>query len=92
MKVWVIHRWNEDIQAQTFVGVFANEEIVRNFILNWADYLIQDAKEYGKEEDVREAERKAAELKRYYKDYDFSKVKYLMFGKGFEVRRVELIE
>ena len=92
MEVWVLHRWAPDINSNIFCGVFKTAESMRNYILGWADYIIEDAKEYGCEFDVAEAEKEAAELRAYYGDYDFSKVKHFMFGEGFEVRRVELIE
>ena len=100
MEVWVLHRqdtsikgsWSKGMNDPVFVGVFANEEAIRDYILGWADYLIQDAKEFGSKEDVREAEREAAEIRHYYETYDFSKVKQCMFAKGFEVRRTDLFK
>ena len=92
MEVWVLHRWASDINDKLFCGVFKTSETVRKYILGWADYIVEDAKEYGGKDDVAEAEKEAAELRAYYSDYDFSRVKHFMFGKGFEVGRVELIE
>ena len=92
MEVWIVHRWASDINDKIFCGVFKTAESVRKYILDWADYIIWDAKEYGGKDDVAEAEKEAAELRAYYSDYDFSRVKQHMFAIGFEVGRTELIE
>ena len=90
MEVWVLHRWASDINDKIFCGVFRTAEGVRKYILNWADYIIEDAKEYGNKEDVADAEKEAAELRAYYSDYDFSRVTQCMFARGFEARRTIL--
>ena len=90
MEVWVLQRWAPEIPDKVFCGVFKTAEGVRKYILGWADYIINDAKEYGGEFDVAEAEKEAAELRAYYTDYDFSKVTQDMFAKGFEVERTTL--
>ena len=90
MEVWVLHRWASDINNNVFCGVFKTAESMRNYILGWADYIINDAKQYGGKDDVAEAEKEAAEIKAYYSDYDFSKVRQGMFAKGFEVKRTIL--
>ena len=90
MEVWVLHRWASDINDKIFCGVFKTAESVRKYILGWADYIIEDAKEYGGKDDIAEAEKEAAELKAYYGDYDFSKVRQYMFAKGFEAERTIL--
>ena len=92
MEVWVLHRWSADIHGKIFCGVFKTAEGVRKYILGWADYIIADAKEYGGKLMVAEAEKEAAELKAYYGDYDFSRVRQCMFAKGFEVERTTLEE
>lgn len=90
MEVWVLHRWAPDINSNIFCGVFKTSESMRNYILGWADYIINDAKQYGGKDDVAEAEKEAAEIKAYYSDYNFSKVKQGMFAKGFEAKRTIL--
>ena len=90
MEVWVLHRWASDINDKILCGVFKTDEGVRKYILGWADYIIEDAKEYGSKDDVVEAEKEAAELKAYYGDYDFSKVRQHMFAEGFEAERTIL--
>lgn len=90
MEVWVLQRWSADIHDKVFCGVFKTDEGVRKYILGWADYIIEDAKQYGGKDDVAEAEKEAAELKAYYGDYDFSKVRQHMFAKGFEAERTIL--
>ena len=90
MEVWVLHRWSEDIHDKVFCGVFKTDEGVRKYILSWADYIIEDAKQYGNKNDVVEAEKEAAKLKAYYGDYDFSRVEYHMFARGFEATKTIL--
>lgn len=90
MEVWVLQRWSADIHDKIFCGVFKTDESMRNYILGWADYIINDAKQYGGKDDVAEAEKEAAELKAYYGDYDFSKVEYHMFARGFEATKTIL--
>ena len=90
MEVWVLHRWQSDISVKIFCGVFKTAEGVRKYILGWADYIVEDAKEYGSKDDVAEAEKEATELKAYYGNYDFSKVTQGMFAKGFEAERTIL--
>lgn len=98
MEVWVLHRqdtsikgsWSKGMNDSVFIGVFKTAEGIRKYILGWADYIIEDAKEYGSKDDVAEAEKEAAELRAYYGDYDFSKVRQCMFAKGFEAERTIL--
>lgn len=89
MEVWVLHRYETEYD-KSFCGVFKTAEGVRKYILSWADYIIEDAKEYGSKDDVAEAEKEAAELRAYYSDYDFSRVRQHMFAKGFEAERTIL--
>ena len=90
MEVWVLQRWSADIHDKVFCGVFKTDEGVRNYILGWADYIIEDAKQYGGKDDVAEAEKEAAKLRAYYSDYDFSKVRQHMFARGFEATKTIL--
>lgn len=90
MEVWVLQRWSADIHDNVFCGVFKTDEGVRKYILGWADYIIEDAKQYGGKDDVAEAKKEAAELRAYYGNYDFSKVRQHMFARGFEATRTIL--
>ena len=90
MEVWVLHRWQSDISVKIFCGVFKTAEGVRKYILGWADYITEDAKQYGSKDDVAEAEKEAAELRAYYSDYDFSRVRQHMFALGFEATKTIL--
>ena len=89
-KVFLLRRLVRDVGYDIFEGVFRTFEEVRNYILGWADFNVEDAKEYGSEQDVFNAEELRNEIQKdytYLEEKDFSQSR---FADDFTITKINL--
>lgn len=76
MNVWVLHRqadWVDGTWTRgQFCGVFKDSESMRKYIIEYCDYRIKGAADYG---DVTSSSEYWNDLRKYYEKYNFEKNK-----------------
>lgn len=94
MDVYIVTQNSED--SGTIVeGVFASAEGAIKHILGWADYIVEDAKEYGtSKEVVDEAIKTRKHIYRYYQNLNLNNFNRweFCFAYGFCIQKTELKE
>ena len=94
MDVYIVTR-NDNENYEHVEGVFASAEGAIKYILGWADYNVEDAKEYGvSKEIVDEAIKTRKHIYRYYQNLNpniFNRWEFC-FAWGFCIQKTELKE
>lgn len=90
-KVFLVERFCRDTGHDVFEGVFSTFNGAKNYILGWADYNVEDAKEYGiSKEVVDEAIRLREDIKKYYTNLKENDFEQSLFAHDFIITKTYL--
>lgn len=90
-KVFLVRRFCRDTGHDIFEGVFKTFDGAKNYILGWADYNVEDAKEYGiSKEVVDEAEVLKQNIIRNFGDLKEKDFNRYYFASSFDIIKTYL--